>query len=411
MPNQTPKAEEVVLEVMHHFSFRRNYQVAEYFEVTPQTLSGWIKTGEIPPKHLMKYTAEVLGNQEKEKIGPKTLDLSSSFKETQNVLITTQKFSWIETKKLLKNNLKILFGLPIIITLFMSVYVFWIANPVYTSVSKVLPISEDGSSSNGFSGVAAQLGINIPISIGGTVPWDEIYPEIVKSSNLLTTVMAQNFHTEKYGIQSLENILIEEHGLSNYPQNESVNRAVDELKKMIAISKDRLSPVVTLEVAAFEPAFAAELSSQLIKKSSQIQRQLKTNRVRQKRLFIEDRLSEVSIELKKMEKELREFREYNRNLSSSPSLVMFVQEMGREIDLQNSLYITLRTQHEKVKIEEVERDDMVQIIDGPNIPIKLTRPRRGLSVILSLFFGIFMGIFTIYFRKNYLEQNPYNPPL
>ena len=411
MPNQTPKAEEVVLEVMHHFSFRRNYQVAEYFEVTPQTLSGWIKTGEIPPKHLMKYTAEVLGNQEKEKIGPKTLDLSSSFKETQNVLITTQNFSWIETKKLLKNNLKILFGLPIIITLFMSVYVFWIANPVYTSVSKVLPISEDGSSSNGFSGVAAQLGINIPISIGGTVPWDEIYPEIVKSSNLLTTVMAQNFHTEKYGIQSLENILIEEHGLSNYPQNESVNRSVDELKKMIAISKDRLSPVVTLEVAAFEPAFAAELSSQLIKQSSQIQRQLKTNRVRQKRLFIEERLSEVSIELKKMEKELREFREYNRNLSSSPSLVMFVQEMGREIDLQNSLYITLRTQHEKVKIEEVERDDMVQIIDGPNIPIKLTRPRRGLSVILSLFFGIFMGIFTIYFRKNYLEENPYNSPL
>ena len=69
MPNQTPKAAAVVLEVMHHFSFRRNYQVAEYFEVTPQTLSGWIKTGEIPPKHLMKYTAEVLGNQEKEKIG------------------------------------------------------------------------------------------------------------------------------------------------------------------------------------------------------------------------------------------------------------------------------------------------------------------------------------------------------
>tara|TARA_B100001146_G_C16010862_1_gene360813 strand:- start:6 stop:749 length:744 start_codon:yes stop_codon:yes gene_type:complete len=247
--------------------------------------------------------------------------------------------------------------------------------------------------------------------MGGTVPWDEVYPEIVKSSNLLRTVMAQNYHTEKYGIQSLENILIEEHGLSNYPQNESVNRAMDELKKIIAISKDRLSPVVTLEVAAFEPAFAAELSSQLIKKSSQIQRQLKTNRVRQKRLFIEERLSEVSIEMKKMEKELREFREYNRNLSSSPSLEMRAQEMDREINLQNSLYVTLKTQHEKAKIEEVERDDMVQIIDGPNIPSKLTRPRRGLSIILSLFFGIFAALFTIYFRENYLEQNPYNPPL
>jgi capsule polysaccharide export protein KpsE/RkpR len=411
MTNQSHSAEEVVMEVMHHFGFRRNYQVAEYFEVTPQTLSGWIKTGEIPPKHLMKYTAEVLGNKNQDKVASLSPDLSSSNKETSIDVATTQKFSGIQTKKLLKNNLKILFGLPIIITLFMSVYVFWIANPVYTSVSKVLPISEDGSSSSGFSGVAAQLGISIPLSMGGTVPWDEVYPEIVKSSNLLRTVMAQNYNTEKYGIQSLENILIEEHGLSNYPQNESVNRAMDELKKMIAISKDRLSPVVTLEVAAFEPAFAAELSSQLIKKSSQIQRQLKTNRVRQKRLFIEERLSEVSIEMKKMEKELREFREYNRNLSSSPSLEMRAQEMGREINLQNSLYITLKTQHEKAKIEEVERDDMVQIIDGPHIPTKLTRPRRGLSIILSLFFGIFAALFTIYFRENYLEQNPYNSPL
>ena len=411
MPNQTPKAEEVVLEVMHHFSFRRNYQVAEYFEVTPQTLSGWIKTGEIPPKHLMKYTAEVLGNQEKEKIGPKTLDLSSSFKETQNVLITTQKFSWIETKKLLKNNVKILFGLPIIITLFMSVYVFWIANPVYTSVSKVLPISEDGSSSSGFSGVAAQLGISIPLSMGGTVPWDEVYPEIVQSSNLLSTILPESFSTKKYGEISLLDILIKEHNLSKYEEKDLTNRAITNLRKMIKISKDRLSPVVTISVESFEPLFAAELSKMLIEKSGQIQNQLRTNRVRQKRLFIEERLKSVSGEMKKMEKELRNFREYNRNLSSSPSLEMRVQEMGREIDLQSSLYITLKTQYEKAKIDEVERNDMVQQIDGPNTPTKLTRPRRGLSIVLSLFFGIFMSIFSIYFRENYLEQNPYNPPL
>ena len=47
--------EQVIIEVMRHFGFRRNYQVAEYFDVTPQTLSGWIKTGEIPPKHLIKF--------------------------------------------------------------------------------------------------------------------------------------------------------------------------------------------------------------------------------------------------------------------------------------------------------------------------------------------------------------------
>ena len=44
---------------MRHFGFRRNNQVAIIFDVTPQTLSGWMKSGEIPPKHLMKYNNEI----------------------------------------------------------------------------------------------------------------------------------------------------------------------------------------------------------------------------------------------------------------------------------------------------------------------------------------------------------------
>ena len=63
MLSEEQTAEQIVINVMKHFGFRRNYQVAEYFNVTPQTLSGWIKSGEIPPKHLMKYRLEVLDVQ------------------------------------------------------------------------------------------------------------------------------------------------------------------------------------------------------------------------------------------------------------------------------------------------------------------------------------------------------------
>jgi uncharacterized protein involved in exopolysaccharide biosynthesis len=406
MTNNTHTAEEVVMDVMRHFGFRRNYQVAEYFDVTPQTLSGWIKSGEIPPKHLMKYSTEVLNTQGKiPNIDTNNLGSFNSSENQKDARVNAVKFSWPRMKKILRVNGKTLLGLPIITTILMGIYVFWIADPIYTSVAKVLPISEKGSSSNGFSGMAAQLGISIPLSMGGTVPWDEIYPEIVQSSNLLATILPKIFFTKKYGSQSLLKILIEEHNLSSFPQRERTNRAIAEFQKMINISKDRLSPVVTIAVETFEPLFSAALLENLIEKSGQIQSQLKTNRVRQKRLFIEERLFEVSTEVKKMEKALREFREFNRNLSSSPTLEMRVQEMGRERDLQNSLYVSLKTQHEKAKIDEVERDDMIQKIDGPNVPAKLTRPRRGLSIILALFFGVFTAIFTIYFRENYIELN------
>ena len=174
---------------------------------------------------------------------------------------------------------------------------------------------------------------------------------------------------------------------------------------MITVSKDRTSPIVNIKVQTFEPLFASNLSKDLIKESSAIQRQLKTNRIRKKRLFIEERLTQVSNEMKLMEKDLRQFRENNRNLSSSPSLQMTVQEMGREVDLQNSLYVTLKTQYEKAKIDEVGRDDMVQQIDGPNIPTKLTSPKRALSIVMSFVFGISISIFYIYLKEEFSNYN------
>ena len=57
----------------------------------------------------------------------------------------------------------------------------------------MLPISENGNTSNSFSGFASQLGINIPLNIGGKVPWDEIYPEILKSGALLESMLEKSF--------------------------------------------------------------------------------------------------------------------------------------------------------------------------------------------------------------------------
>ena len=50
---------------------------------------------------------------------------------------------------------------------------------------------------------------------------------------------------------------------------------IDKLRQMINVSKDRSSPIVNINVEAFEPKFAAELSKDLIESSSLIQRKLK----------------------------------------------------------------------------------------------------------------------------------------
>ena len=78
--------------------------------------------------------------------------------------------------------------------------------------------------------------------------------------------------------------------------------------------------------------------------------------------------------------------------------------MGREVDLQNNLYITLKTQYEKAKIDEVGRDDMVQKIDGPSIPTRLTSPKKTLSILMALFSGLFSAFFVVYLKENFSSE-------
>jgi uncharacterized protein involved in exopolysaccharide biosynthesis len=66
--------------------------------------------------------------------------------------------------------------------------------------------------------------------------------------------------------------------------------------------------------------------------------------------------------------------------------------------------MTLNSQYEKAKIDEVETEDMVQLIDGPTFPIYLTSPNRKLIMGLSIFVGIFLAIFFIYLKEYILEH-------
>ena len=47
--------DKIINNIMDANGYRHHYEVAEYFMVSAQTLSGWVKQQKIPPKHLLKY--------------------------------------------------------------------------------------------------------------------------------------------------------------------------------------------------------------------------------------------------------------------------------------------------------------------------------------------------------------------
>ncbi|MBT4636179.1 MAG: hypothetical protein HOK52_00030 [Candidatus Marinimicrobia bacterium] len=395
------RTDELIAKVMKQFGFRHQYEVAEYFGITAQTLSGWVKSGIVPDKYIMKFQLDV-----QEMISPREIasddriksNFSNGFPEDVPNNHHSREFSFTI---LFANHLKPLMLFPIFISVFVAVWVFFIALPVYTSSAKVLPIGDKGSSFSDMAGMASQLGLSIPMNLGNEIPWDEMFPEIVQSENLKIAILGQNFSSNKYeNDQSLFYIVEREFNLEDEPDNIRDKMVVDKLNDLINVSKSRLSPIVTINVNFFEPQLAADILSAVIEESGQIQIKLKSKKISEKRQFIEERIVEVMTALRNAEVALKDFKESNRRPDRSPSLKLVESRLEREVSLQNSLYVTLKSQFENVKIEEVEESAMIQVVDGPIVPFRLTKPKRLMSILFSLIIS-FIGLFFIFYLKDY----------
>ena len=396
-------AEEIILDVMQHHGFRRNYEVADYFGVTPQTLSGWVKTNAIPPKHYMKYEKEILSylTHETEK---NAIYVNLPQSSNDNISVQKSVSSIVFFKSILKKN-KYLFLLTVFTAALLSIGYLFLATPVYTSVTKILPISEDNNTLAGFSGVAAQIGFSVPAGIGPSTPWNELYPEIVQSENLMNNLVNKTLSTEKYGPNKfLLDILSEEGGYSHEDDFIKTKSAIEVLQKMISVEKYRMSPLVTLKVNSFEPQLVQDLADSILGISGELLRNLKTRQIKAKRLFIEERLAEVLNEKDIMQEQFRNFLEKNRGLDS-PSLLIREKEMASQLELQNSLYLTLKTQYEEAKIEEVAKTPMIQIIDGPIKPAKMTSPKPMITLFLVIFISFSLMFMIVYLRESSIQNH------
>ena len=396
-------AEEIILDVMQHHGFRRNYEVADYFGVTPQTLSGWVKTNAIPPKHYMKYEKEILSDLT-HATGKNAIYVNLPQNSNDNISAQKSGSSIVFFKSILKKN-KYLFLLTVFTAALLSIGYLFLATPVYTSVTKILPISEDNNTFAGFSGVAAQIGFSVPAGIGPSTPWNELYPEIVQSENLMNNLVNKTLSTEKYGPNKfLLDILSEEGGYSHEDDFIKTKSAIEVLQKMISVEKYRMSPLVTLKVNSFEPQLVQDLADSILGISGELLRNLKTRQIKAKRLFIEERLAEVLNEKAIMQEQFRNFLEKNRGLDS-PSLLIREKEMASQLELQNSLYLTLKTQYEEAKIEEVAKTPMIQIIDGPIKPAKMTSPKPMITLFLVIFISFSLIFMVVYLRESSIQNH------
>jgi capsule polysaccharide export protein KpsE/RkpR len=391
----------LIAKVMNQFGFRHQYQVAEYFGVTAQTLSGWVKTGIIPDKYLMKFQLDIQDLQKKESISEQSDSKNQKEIVNQNFLKSQSNLNEFSFTVFFANHIRSLIIIPFIFSILSLIFVFFIFRPVYTSSAKILPIGDSGNSFSDMAGMASQLGLSMPMNFGNEIPWDEMFPEIIKSENLVQSILNDKFSSNKYGEKkSLFTIIEKEYNLKNKSVIILEKMVIHEFNEMIKVSKSRLSPIVTIALDFFEPQVAADILEKVIEVAGKTQVKIKLKQISEKRQFIEERIYEVTRALKNAEIKLKEFKESNRRVERSPSLKLEESRLEREVSLQTTLYMTLKSQFENVKIEEVEEAAMIEVIDGPIVPFKVTRPKKISSIIFTFIFT-FLSLFFFFYLKDY----------
>ncbi len=300
----------------------------------------------------------------------------------------------------LAKQLKLLIITPLVFGVITAFYVLFMVGPTYVSSAKIMS-SGGGSSTSQLQGLAAQFGISAPGGGGENAQW--VYPEIVKSRTLAKSVLKRKFDTNEYGpLKSLLQILTYGDEEPTVSIDTLEIHGANALIGMIEIESQ--GSFYNLSVSTFEPQFAADLCAVLIEELDRHQREYKTEKVKETRLFIEGRIIDIQKELEGAEENLKVFRDRNRQIGQSPALLLEQQRLTRETSVLTGVFTTLKQQLETTKIEEVKESTLIQVLDPPIAPFHRDSPNRKRSVLLALILGFGMAV-GLAFVKEYASNS------
>ena len=382
--------------------------VARELDVSPQAVSNWKARNQVPYKYVVMVNERFGGgDQEGSEIEESSGAGESRGEEVQTPLPygpyafpDEDEISLWEIIDVLKENLRLILITPTVICILTIIHVLFIAQPVFTSTATIIPSTGGSSTSSNLRSMASQFGINIPSDNNASPTF--VYPEIIQSRTLARKLLYRKFDTEEFGPgQPLIKILTYGDEEPEVGPDTLEKFAIKGLQGMIEVEKSSGTGILTLSVSAGEPQLAADLASALIQELDRHQQEFKTTRVSEKRQFIEDRMTEVNIDLEKSEESLKDFRERNRQILGSPALLLLQERLIREMEVQKGIFITLKQEYELAKIQEVEEATVVYVLDPPEAPLFRSGPKKKQSVLLAGILGIGLGIGMAFVRNWY----------
>jgi uncharacterized protein involved in exopolysaccharide biosynthesis len=367
-------------------------EIARNLETTPQAVSNWKARNQVPYHVVNKIR----------KINSKDLSKKQRVISTSQALKDKESISFSDILIIIAEQLKVLLLIPFLTIFLTFTYVQFIKKPLYSSSATILlPDSNSGSLGGGLAGLASQFGVNIPSSLGADLSSPVLFPELIRSRTFSEKLLDKTFFIDKYQKElSLIEILNYEVQVNPGDKERLIANSMEQINGGI-LSFNTSNTFSYITIKAFEPVFAKELADLVISELNSLNKEFKSKKTREKTIFISNRIKAVNEDLKNSEMKLKNFKEQNRQISS-PALQLEQGRLELDFEVQKEIYTTLKQQLELAKIEIVQNESILQILDRPQIPLGPSNKNLKTSIILSLLIGLGLG-FSLAFIRAYFN--------
>ena len=295
-------------------------------------------------------------------------------------------------RAILPLNLKVPFNWALCTALTAIITSLFLPN-YYKSEARILPVESKGASGLGnLAAAAASLGVNVAGNDGSESNFSSILNSRWLKSKLTQAEFVYSKKRWLYGSSSSIKCTV-----FDFLEAKNTDQAVSELNRILAISQDLKSNLITITAQTTSPEASQVIVCKATELLNQFVIQNAKTRSGEKAAFAEKRLIESRQELDEAERHFRVFLDTNRNyqMSNDPSIKLQGNRLEAELSLRRQLVATIAVNREQALLASKNDVPIVNILDYGNLPIEKSGPSRSLIVLMT-FILTFLVLFLIH---------------
>jgi len=265
------------------------------------------------------------------------------------------------------------------------VYLIIFVKPDYSSTITILPEYGSKSGLGGLASIASLAGLDV----GGESPM-EIYKNIIISESVLEPVIMSKYKTLEYpdSVNLLQYFDIKA-TVSVTPEEQEREKFLkyykQTIKSTLFVDIDLMSKIMTLRITMPERMLSAEVLNRIALSLDNYLRTKKKSNASESRFYIEKRINQVKNELSLYEERLKNFRENNKMILQSATLLLIQERLIRDITISGTVFAELQKQLELVKLDEIRDIPVLNIKELARDPIVKDGPNRRMRFVIILF--------------------------